>query len=121
MSFMLKFTTVSFILMILFYLFAGISHFKNPSFFIKITPKWVPYPEKINIIVGVAEIFLALGMISEVTRPFSAKGIIILLILVFPANIYHLRKGIKKNKNIIPLIIRLPIQGLLIYWAYIFI
>jgi len=121
MSFMLKFTTVSLILMILFYLFAGISHFKNPSFFIKITPKWVPYPEKINIIVGVSEIFLALGMISEVTRPFSAIGIILLLILVFPANIYHLRKGIKKNKNIIPLIIRLPIQGLLIYWAYIFI
>ena len=91
---MLLFTTVSLVLMILFYLYAGIEMFINPSFFIKITPKWVPYPQKINIIVGLAEMFLALGMISDV-RPFSAKGIII-LILVFPANIYHLRKGIKK-------------------------
>jgi len=118
---MLLTSTILLILIIMFYLFAGISHFKNPNFFIKITPKWVPYPKKINVIVGISEIILALGMVSEYTRSFSALGIITLLVLVFPANIYHLKIGIKKNKNIIPLIIRIPVQGLLIYWAYLFI
>jgi uncharacterized membrane protein len=87
---------ISLIVMILFYLFAGISHFKNPKFFLLITPKWVYKPELVNIIIGFAEIILALGLILETTRSISAIGII-------------------------GTIIRLPIQALLIYWAYVFI
>lgn len=113
--------SISLILMIFFYLSAGISHFKNPIFFIKITPKWVLFPKAVNIIIGLAEIILAIGLIFEESRSISAIGIILLLIVVFPANIKHLKLSIKKRKNIIPTIIRLPIQGLLIYWAYIFI
>ena len=112
---------ISLVIMIFFYLFAGISHFKNPKFFIQITPKRVYKPDLVNIIIGVLEIGLALGLILENTRSISAIGIIILLILVFPANVYHLQISIKKKKNVIGTIIRLPIQGLLIYWAYIFI
>jgi uncharacterized membrane protein len=112
---------ISLIIMILFYLFAGISHFKNPKFFLLIKPKWVCKPDLVNILIGIVEIGLALGLIFEYTRSISAFGIIILLILVFPANVYHLQISIKKKKNIIGTIIRLPIQGLLIYWAYIFI
>ena len=74
-----------------------------------------------SIIIGILEIGLALGLVLETTRSISAIGIIILLILVFPANIYHLQISIKKKRNIIGTIIRLPVQGLLIYWAYIFI
>jgi len=106
---------ISLIVMILFYLFAGISHFKNPKFFLLITPKWVYKPELVNIIIGFAEIILALGLILETTRSISAIGIIILLILVFPANVYHLQISIEKKKNIIGTIIRLPVQELLIY------
>ena len=113
--------SISLGLMIFFYLFAGISHFKNPKFFLKITPKWVYRPDLVNIIIGIIEIGLALGLVLKTTRSISAVGIIILLILVFPANVYHLQISIKKKKNIIGTIIRLPIQGLLIYWAYIFI
>ena len=112
---------ISLVIMILFYLFAGISHFKNPKFFLLFTPKWVYKPELVNIIIGFAEIILALGLILETTRSISAIGIIILLILVFPANVYHLQISIEKKKNIIGTIIRLPIQALLIYWAYVFI
>ena len=94
---------------------------KNPKFFIQITPKWVYKPDLVNIIIGIIEIVLALGLVLETTRSISAIGIIILLILVFPANVYHLQISIKKKRNVIGTIIRLPIQGLLIYWAYIFI
>jgi len=107
--------------MILFYFGAGISHFRNPIFFLKITPKWVLFPETVNIIVGIVEIVLAIGLIFEKFRSISAIGIIILLILVFPANVRHLELSVKKSKNVIPTVLRLPIQGLLIYWAYLFI
>jgi len=102
------------------YIFAGISHFRMPKFFLKITPKWVPNPEKVNIIVGLIEIILGIALCFSATRHYAAIGIIALLIAVFPANIYHFQLTRKKGKNSIPTLIRLPMQGLLIYWAYTF-
>ena len=107
--------------MSLFYFFAGVSHFKNPVFFLKITPKWVIYPKIVNIIVGIIEVLLAVGLLFHNTRSISAYLIIVLLILVFPANIRHLMISLNKKKNIGFTIIRLPLQGVLIYWAYSFI
>ncbi len=107
--------------MSLFYFFAGINHFKNPVFFLKITPKWVIYPKTVNIIVGITEILLALGLLFQNTRSISVYLIIVLLILVFPANIRHLIISLNKKKNIGLTIIRIPLQGVLIYWAYSFI
>ncbi len=111
---------ISLFLMAALYIFAGISHFRQPKFFLSITPQWVPSPEKVNILVGVIEIFLGIGLLFSITRYYAAIGIIALLIAVFPANIYHFQKARKKGKHIFPTLIRLPIQGLLIYWAYTF-
>ena len=101
-----------------FFFYAGITHFRNPKFFLKITPPWVPAPEKVNIIVGAAEIILAIGLIIPATKIYAAYGMIILLIAVFPANIYHFQKSLKKGKHVIPTLIRLPFQALFIYLAY---
>ena len=89
---------ISLVIMIFFYLFAGISHFKNPKFFIQITPKWVYKPDLVNIIIGILEIGLALGLILENTRSISAIGIIILLILVFPATFITCKSQSKRKK-----------------------
>ena len=102
------------------YIFAGIMHFRTPKMFLKITPKWVPYPKKVNILVGIIEILLGVGLFFESTRSLAAMGIIALLIAVFPANIYHFQQARKKGKLIIPTLIRLPIQLILIFWAYSF-
>lgn len=104
-----------------FYAFAGVSHFRNPPFFLRITPKWVPAPEKVNLIVGAIEIILGIGLLIPTTRSVAAIGIILLLIAVFPANIYHFQKALKKGKLVIPTLIRLPFQGLLIYLAFLFV
>lgn len=101
-----------------FYIFAGVSHFRIPKFFIAITPKWVPKPEIVNIVVGVIEIILGILLFFSETRSFAAWGIIVLLIVVFPANVYHYQKAKKKGKNVTATIIRMPIQLLLLYWAY---
>lgn len=111
---------VSLGLMAAFYIFAGVSHFRKPKFFLRITPKWVPAPEKVNIIVGVIEVVLGLGLLYPLSRSVAAWGVIALLVAVFPANVYHFQKALKKGKMLIPTIIRLPIQALLIWWAYSF-
>ena len=111
----------SLILMGGFYIYAGFSHFRVPKFFLKITPKWVPYPEQVNILVGVIEVALGAGLFFAATRHYAAWGIIALLIAVFPANVYHFQKSLKKKKHVIPTLIRLPVQLLLIYWAYSFV
>ncbi|MEL7020791.1 MAG: MauE/DoxX family redox-associated membrane protein [Bacteroidota bacterium] len=105
-------------IMAAFYAFAGISHFRNPRFFLKITPPWVPRPEQVNLFVGFVEIVLSILLIISTTRTFAAWGIIALLVAVFPANFYHYQTAKQKGKHVIPTLIRLPIQLLLIYWAY---
>lgn len=115
------FELISLFLMAGFYVFAGVSHFLIPKFFLKIMPKWVPFPEKINLFVGIMEILLGVGLVFSSTRVLAAWGIIALLIAVFPANIYHYQLARKKNKQVVATLIRLPIQALLIYWAYSFV
>ena len=113
--------TASLLLMAALYIFAGISHFRNPKFFLAITPKWVPMPEKVNILVGAVEVILGIAVLIPNLRTYAAYGIIALLIAVFPANVYHFQKSIRKGKQVIPTLIRLPIQALLIYWAWSFV
>ncbi len=100
------------------FLLAGISHFRNPKFFLKITPPWVPAPDTVNIIVGIIEIILAIGILIPTTKIYAAWGMIALLIAVFPANVYHFQKSLKKGKHVVPTLIRLPFQALFIYLAY---
>jgi len=102
------------------YIFAGIMHFVKPRMYIRIIPPYLPKPEVLNLLAGVFEIILGLGLFFPNTRSISAIGIILLLLAVFPANIYMYQKGAKG----IPkwaLFLRLPLQFALIAWAYMYV
>lgn len=114
-------TLVSLFIMAFLYVFAGISHFRKPKFFLAITPKWVPFPEMVNLLIGVVEIALGVLVVFTTTRSFASWSIIILLILVFPANVYHFQKALQKKKAVLLTLIRLPVQLVLLYWAYSFV
>ncbi len=113
--------TISLILMSSFYIFAGVMHFRNPKPFLKITPPWVPAPKRVNLLVGAIEIILGIGLWIPTLQSYAAMGIIALLVAVFPANIFHHQLAKKEGKLVLATIIRLPVQGLLIWWAYTFI
>ena len=102
-----------------FYVFAGTMHFVKPRMFIKIIPPYFPKPKLLNAIAGMFELVFGLGLLFEPTRSISAIGIILLLLAVFPANIYMYQNdkaalGLPKWARIL----RLPLQFLLIYWAF---
>jgi len=111
---------ISLYLMAAVYLLAGIMHFVKPKVYIRIIPPYLPNPELLNKIAGLAEIVLALGLLFENTRSYAALGIILLLIAVFPANLYMYQKKWRGIPSWM-LFLRLPLQVVLIWWAYIYI
>ncbi len=87
--------------------------------YLRIIPPYLPYPKTLNYLSGAFEILFGIGLLFDHTRSISAFGLILLLLAVFPANIYMYQKGAKG----IPrwaLFLRLPLQFVLIAWAYIY-
>lgn len=76
-----------------FYLFAGINHFINPDFYYGLIPEFVPFPVFTNYLVGVIEVVLGILLLFKKSRRFSAKGIVLLLVLLIPSHIYFIMIG----------------------------
>jgi len=104
-----------------FYFLAGLNHFRNPDFYISIIPKFLPNPNLINLFSGILEIVFSILLIIPSYQKIGAWGIIGILLLVFPANI-QMSIGLSNNINLffILSLVRLPLQALFIYWAYIY-
>lgn len=101
---------------------AGILHFIMPKFYLKIMPKYLPKPFELVIISGIAEIICGLLLLFPLTQNFGAYATIALLIAVFPANLEMSRiYYFKKKKGFWLTILRLPLQLILIWWAFQFI
>ncbi len=101
-----------------FLIYAGVGHFTKKRFFMKAMPPYIPAHETMVIVSGIAEIALGLGLLFVQTRSYAAWGIIALLIAVFPANVYMLTSGVFKKIPTWFLWLRLPLQLVLIWWAY---
>ncbi|MFL5765440.1 MAG: DoxX family protein [Bacteroidia bacterium] len=108
-------------IMALAYIAAGMYHFINPKFYMKIMPPYLPWHLQLIYISGIIEIGLGAMLIPESTRPLAAWLVIALLIAIFPANIqmaldfYH-----RKSPALWMAILRLPVQPLLIWLAWIY-
>lgn len=101
------------------YVVAGLNHFRRPRMYERIIPPIFPARALLNKLAGLVEIVLGAGLCHPQSRPWAAWGIIALLIAVFPANIYMASpKGAPKGIPRWVLWARLPLQGVLIAWAY---
>ena len=103
------------------YIIIGIKHFTSLEYFINIMPPYIPFKEFAVYFTGLIEIFGGLMLLSKSTRKIGAFLIIILLLIVFPANIYlYISEvprellGITKTQALI----RMPFQIPLIILAY---
>ena len=114
-----KLKTISIIIMSLFYIGAGINHFINPDWFVRIVPPILPFKITIVYISGIFEVILGFLLIFPKTRFIAGWGLILLLLAVYPANIYvALTNG--KAMDTTPMIAwaRLPFQFVFIGLAY---
>lgn len=101
------------------YIFAGTMHFARPKMYLRIMPRYLPNPKLLVYLSGVAEILLGLLLCYEDARTLAIYGIVVMLFLFLPVHVYMLAN--EKTAAGIPkwiLILRIPLQFVLMYWAY---
>jgi uncharacterized membrane protein len=111
--------TVALWILAAFFVVAGANHFLNPGPYFPMMPPYLPWPEGLIIVSGIAEIGGRLGLLVPRVRRLAGWGLIALLVAVFPANVQVALHGWPGEP--IPhwaLWARLPLQGVLIAWVY---
>ena len=109
----------SLIVMGVFYISIGISHFTSPIWYVQIVPPYLPYKLELVYISGLFEILFGGMLLFKKTRFLAGWGLILLLIAVYPANIYSAQTN-GAAMNTTPLIAwgRLPVQFIFVGLAY---
>jgi uncharacterized membrane protein len=87
---------------------------------IRMVPPGFPSPATMVTLTGLAEIVGAVGILWQKTAPWAAAGLILLLLAVFPANVYAARHSLTLGGRPVP---TLPVRTLLqiIFLAAIFV
>lgn len=103
------------------FILAGLNHFRSPDFYVNIVPPYLPWHRELVAISGVAEIALGALLLFSRWAVLAGWGLIAVLGAVFPANL-HMAMHPELYPSISPtaLWLRLPVQGLLIAWAYVY-
>ncbi len=101
------------------YILAGIVHFIKPKMYMRMMPRYLPYHKFFVFLSGAVEIVLGIGLCFDVSRRLSIFGIILMLAAFLPVHFYMLSN--EKAAAGLPkwaLILRIPLQFALMYWAY---
>ena len=72
---------------IVFFVFAGINHFLNPTFYDALVPSFIPMPRLVHQFTGILEIVIPLLFLTKY-KTEAALFMIIFLILIYGANLY---------------------------------
>jgi uncharacterized membrane protein len=102
------------------FIVSGFLHFFLPEPYLHIIPPFLPWPKMLLWVSGAAEILGGAGLLLRTFRRVAAYGLALLLLVVFPANVYmavaHVPfTGILGESWVQWL--RLPLQIPLILWA----
>ena len=114
---------ISIYIMSILYIYVGINHFIDTKSFLIIIP---PYLQTIGLEIiylsGVFEIILGILLIIPKYRKIASYGIILLLIAVYPANIYLAFNEEPQNlmgiSSFMASWVRLPLQFIFLGLAY---
>jgi uncharacterized membrane protein len=105
----------------LFFVFAGVSHFTNPDFFVSIVPPYLPAPLALVYVSGVFEILGGLGVLLPATRRWAGWGLLGLLVAVYPANVHMALSPepfVAEGTPLWALYLRLPFQFVFMAWVW---
>ncbi len=101
------------------FVLAGINHFINADFYLKMMPPVLPAHLFLIRLSGIFEIALGVSLLIPKWTRLAAWGLIALLIAVFPANIYMAQHAeLFPEFSVTALYLRLPAQIILIIWAF---
>lgn len=94
------------------FVFTAAAHFNRMrADLIRMVPPQLPSPAALVTLTGIAELAGALGLLLAPLAPWAAIGLALLLLALFPANVYAARAGTTLGgRPATPLALRLPLQ-----------
>lgn len=105
----------------LFFVAAGTLHFVVPDYYLAIVPSYLPAPALLVALSGAAEIAGGVGLLVPRLRQAAGVGLIVLLLVLLPANIAMLQlyqaSGAPWWQELL-LWLRLPFQVILAWWVW---
>jgi len=96
---------------------AGFNHFINPKIYSPFIPDWMPLILT-NILTGIVELGLGIGLLFKKYRKQAAFGVFLLMIAFLPLHFIDVFKDHPAIGSKTVAMIRLPLQFVLIYWAW---
>lgn len=112
--------------MALMFCFTALGHFKFKKGMVMMLPAFLPYRAAAVLISGIAEIVLGLALLFPATRMPAAVALLVMLVLMLPANIYaainrvNYETGELNGKGPSYLWFRIPMQFFLAGWLIYF-
>ena len=103
------------------YVAVGVAHFTHTAFFTFIMPPWLPWHQELVWLSGFFEILGGVGLLSPQLRRISSRGLVMLLIAVYPANVHmalNPEPFIAEGMPLWGLYLRLPLQFVFIAWMW---
>jgi uncharacterized membrane protein len=104
-----------------FFIVAGTLHFVVPGYYRGIVPSYLPFPATLVAVSGAAEIAGGAGLLLPWLRQAAGIGLIVLLIVLLPANVEMLQSSRATGGpwwQELLLWLRLPFQAVLAWWVW---
>ena len=105
----------------LLFIIAGANHFRTPKIYERIMPPYIPSPKFMVQLSGITEMLAGFILLNYKTSHIGAWMIIAQLVIFFSVHFFMLQNenaSMKLPKWV--LILRIPLQFGLIYWAYLY-
>ncbi|MDZ4859824.1 MAG: DoxX family membrane protein [Candidatus Hydrogenedentes bacterium] len=103
----------------LFFVIAGINHFRNPEFYLNIMPGYLPLHRELVMLSGVTEVVAGVLLFFQPTMRWGAWGIVAMLVVFFSVHIDMIVHADKfRSVPLWGLYFRFVFQFVLIAWAW---
>jgi uncharacterized membrane protein len=100
---------------------AGVTHLRSPEVFTRIVPPFLPWPLALVYASGLFEIVGGVSLLLPRFQRIAGYGLILLLIVMWPANIYMAMAHIPSEGWMgDPVVqwVRVPLQLVLMWWVH---
>ena len=103
------------------FIFFFVGHLVRTEGMVEMLPPWVPFRLALVYLTGLIELLIGIALFIPKYQALAAKLAIVVFVVFFPANIYAALNGIGVGGHQwgpVYLLIRGPLQMILIAWAY---
>ena len=118
---MILLETIPRVIFSLFFIFAGITHFTNPSIYDSLVPSYLPSPRLMHLLAGFIEIVLGLSLITK-WKSQGALLLAIFLVVVYLGNLHmwvnnvpFLGNSLSTNGHVLRLFAQIAMIGYSLY------